>query len=977
MDFWRIWRLITRRIYLMVGLALVAAVLVVLGIFIQNQKAGVTADARLTLQQTMPSVATTPNGDPAVVQNDLSKRISELATQLANNNNIFLQAAELLRKDEESRKKEVYNILERNQYFAPYDTQIEEQVDQQVRSGEKKPAEQQALVVEQKQAFRLAEVARLAAPRDRLGAFAQDGLKLEPGEIADNLRQLVDVKPVVSLLDTENTRQFDNQVQLLGHFTRENEALLYLNMLCVAFLDYYQINAQGSTRVAMAKAKKQRDATEAERQRAINKMSVFKNRSQLASLMGQETTGQSFQALEGRISELKGFRDSAEKAFEAALQNAASTPKNMVNTLPADENPEYKRAKADAEKYSIDVKRLAATKGENDPELQTARAAYNTAASQMKANRKPFTVSQPNPNYTTAQNALATARANFVGAQAQVKAPEEQFRKLQQRLSQAPALQAEYTKIAREIEGIDKNLARINQELQSANMESIQSSRSGMIQITRAYVLPSKNTLVNGIKLLLYAIVLALILGIALVIGLDALDNRVRTKKDAEAIFGLPVAGEIPAQLPDPRRAPRVTYLDPLSPTAEAYRLLRTDILFTQVEHTFHSLLIATVKPGQGATTTASNLAIALAQAGKKVILVDADLRHPSLHTVFALSNEKGLTTLLSGASIGIDEVVQHTEIEQLLVLTSGPLPLNPSELVGSQQMRELHERLKAVADVVIFDAPSAFAFSDTSILSSFVDATLLVIRAGDVPRGAVEQVKGMLTKARANLIGVVLNAAPAESVDSVHYHNQYYPRLKATPGTGATTPRVEYSALDDEERFERLASDGSDDDDDDEPLDFLAGRSTPSLHNPGVTEVPTARTEPLPAEQSYPLGSQGPIIEPPRAVVVELPYPSEAPPPPPAASEPLKTNWGTSPMITNEPPVAAEVSARGVRSDSDDEISFDFEDEDDERDLDDFEDDFEDGDDEDYDIDESFARPKKERAGGGGILGWFKRGRS
>ena len=192
MDFWRILRLINRRIYLVIGLALIAAVLVVIGIFIQNQRAGVIADARLNLQQAAPSMTVNANGESTIVAQDPSKRVSELATQLANNNNIFLQTADLLRMSEEGRKKEVSNILERNQYFAPYDTQIEEKVDQTVREGELAATERLAQIEAQKRSFREAEVARLAAPRDRLGAFAQDGLKLEPSEIADNLRQFVD-----------------------------------------------------------------------------------------------------------------------------------------------------------------------------------------------------------------------------------------------------------------------------------------------------------------------------------------------------------------------------------------------------------------------------------------------------------------------------------------------------------------------------------------------------------------------------------------------------------------------------------------------------------------------------------------------------------------------------------------------------------------------------------------------------------------
>lgn len=1013
MDFWRIWRLINRRIYLVIGLALVAAVLVVIGIFIQNQMAGVTADARLTVQQAPSSMVMSSSENPTLIQADPSKRISELTTQLKGNNNIFVQAAELLRKDEEGRKREVNSILERNQYFAPYDTKIADTVDQQVQEGIIPPASKQAEYEKRRRDFRLTEVARLAAPRDSLGTFAQDGVKQDASVIANIYREQVDAKPVVSLMDTESVRQFDNQIQLLGNFGRESEALLYLNMLTVAFLDHYATLSQAGTRTNIAGLLKKKEAAVQERVVAVRNLAAFKNRSEFAVIIGpQDNTVQSFQSLENRLAELRAQRDGAREAFNNAVQNAASTPKTITVSLPAEENPRYKELQGAVDRAEVEFNRLTATRGDNDPELKTARETLSKLKIARNGAKKPFTVSQPNPNYLEAQRSLNTARSNVATAEVTMLPHEQQYNKLLKRLLSSPVLQAEYSKLMGELDQVSKNLAMINQNLQKLGGENILSSQTGTILITRAYVLPSKNTLPNGVKLLLYATTLALILGVALVIGQDALDNSVRTKKDAEEILGLPVAGEIPAQLPDPRRAPRVTYLDPLSPTSEAYRLLRTDILFTQLENPFRSLLVATVKPGQGATTTVANLAITMAQAGKKVILVDSDLRHPSLHQVFSLSNERGLTTLLAGASIAIDEVLQRTEIENLLVLTSGPLPLNPSELIGSPQMRELHKRLKDAADVVLFDAPSTIAFSDTSILASFVDSTLLVIRAGDVPRGVVEQVKGMLTKAHANLIGVVLNAAPSESVDSVHYHNQYYPRLKSTT---QSVPSQSYSALDDDDRFEHLAAEAEEADDDDD-MNFLVGGASPSLRNPGVGAAAEVNSEPV-VEPPRPVSVQLPVQEPPVArptpvaPIVAIPT-STSPPssplfsepvweagaelpripePPRTTSEPLKTNWGTSPMVApSELPIAraAETAPAPpkpgsplINDENDNEITFDF-DKDDEEDLDDFDEDFDDFDeDEGYDdgdyADDAARLPQRKKpTGSGGILGWFKRGR-
>jgi capsular exopolysaccharide synthesis family protein len=166
------------------------------------------------------------------------------------------------------------------------------------------------------------------------------------------------------------------------------------------------------------------------------------------------------------------------------------------------------------------------------------------------------------------------------------------------------------------------------------------------------------------------------------------------------------------------------------------------------------------------------------------VILVDGDLRYPKLHNVWGLPNRVGLTSVLRG-DVPIEEALQQTEVEGLQLLSAGPIVVNPSEMLGSRVMRSLHEDLKRRADFVLFDTPSAIAFSDSAIMASFIDRTLMVVRASNVPRGSEERVLSLLNKAGANILGVVLNDVPAANVDSVHYHYHYYPVLP--PGSTNT----------------------------------------------------------------------------------------------------------------------------------------------------------------------------------------------
>ena len=286
---------------------------------------------------------------------------------------------------------------------------------------------------------------------------------------------------------------------------------------------------------------------------------------------------------------------------------------------------------------------------------------------------------------------------------------------------------------------------------------------------------------------------------------------------------------------------------------SEAYRLLRTDILFTRHDHPFQSLLGVGVKPGQGTTTTISNLAITLAQSGKKVILVDGDLRRPRLHEAFKRSNERGLTSVLNAQCV-LEDALQPTEIANLMLLSAGPPSTQPSELLGSEEMRDLHQTLREAADFVLFDSPSAITFADAAILASFIDATLIVIRANEVPRKAEQDVRALLDRARANIIGVVLNGMTPERVDSAHYHGHYYPESKGKKNV----PQLPSGGND----GPRSLPGGGDvwDDDEEFPAPTSSTETARPSEKPSDQEPPTSTVEeepwddePAPAEKPNP----------------------------------------------------------------------------------------------------------------------------
>jgi capsular exopolysaccharide synthesis family protein len=201
-----------------------------------------------------------------------------------------------------------------------------------------------------------------------------------------------------------------------------------------------------------------------------------------------------------------------------------------------------------------------------------------------------------------------------------------------------------------------------------------------------------------------------------------------------------------------------ITVADPRSPVSEAYRTLRTNLDFSSLDKPIKTMLVTSAGPGEGKSTVLANLAVTTAQAGRKVILVDCDLRRPTLHNIFDLKNDVGLTTMVVDDAAMESPPLRDTGVESLQLVSSGPLPPNPSELLGSRRMEEIIAALLERADVVLFDAPPVVAVTDAAVLATKVDGVLLVVNAGGTKRDYARVAKARLEKVNANLLGAVLN---------------------------------------------------------------------------------------------------------------------------------------------------------------------------------------------------------------------------
>lgn len=276
---------------------------------------------------------------------------------------------------------------------------------------------------------------------------------------------------------------------------------------------------------------------------------------------------------------------------------------------------------------------------------------------------------------------------------------------------------------------------------------------------------PLENTLI--------AAFIGLVLSVTGAFIIEYMDDTIKTPETARQVFNLAVLGTIGQMENGDYPSKLVTAHQPRSPISESFRILRTNLQFSAVDTPLGALMVTSTSPSEGKSLIAANLAVVMAQSGKHVILVDADLRRPTQHRIFDLKNNTGLTNVLLDGPARLADALQLTSIENLRVLTAGSIPPNPSELVGSARMAEFIQGLRAQADLIIFDTPPIMVVSDATVLSPRVDGILIVVNSGQTRRPIAQRAENTLKAAGARLLGISLNRLAVR--DAGYYYDYYY----------------------------------------------------------------------------------------------------------------------------------------------------------------------------------------------------------
>jgi polysaccharide biosynthesis transport protein len=386
-------------------------------------------------------------------------------------------------------------------------------------------------------------------------------------------------------------------------------------------------------------------------------------------------------------------------------------------------------------------------------------------------------------------------RGQYLAAQQQESMLRDQFEKQKQQANKLNENAIQYSLLKRDVDVNRQLYEGLLEKLKEAGVTAgLKSTNIRLVNVARTPTAPTEPNIPRNLA---FALVLGLTAGIGLAFLLESMDNTVRTTEQAQIISGVPALGMIPMGSKsglDPggkklltvssskEAVELVTQARPQSQMAESYRALRTSLLLSNLGTPPKTIMITSARPQEGKTTTSINTSIVLAQKGVRVLLIDADLRRPSVHKTLGMGPRSGLSNVLTGSAVLEHTIARSPILPNLFVLPAGTPPPNPAELLASSNMRDLLLELRDKYDHIVIDTPPTLSVTDAVVLSQRMDAIILVIRSNQTTKQALRRARDILTQVNARITGVLLNAVDLTSPDYYYYyeyqgkyHDSYY----------------------------------------------------------------------------------------------------------------------------------------------------------------------------------------------------------
>lgn len=608
-------------------------------------------------------------------------------------------------------------------------------------------------------------------------------LMLNPTQDAPTVTEILQDPDLAGKISAENggaslkveQDQDTNLIEVTAESTNPQNAANAANGLLKSYID-------SDTKQSMADIEKARIFVQAQQKRsykkllnATNRLEAFKSQHHISDFVTDRTTLASQLAALNQQAQDKQT-DLQATTQQLAVQTALARSESQAQTINAPvTNPEIQSVKDSLLAAQADRVGMTSKGGFTSRAPQVIAIDARIAELKKQLASLPPTVmtetSSPNPNIPVIMTKLFDLKNQKAGDARSIISLKGQIADLQNQLSAFPKWEATLDALNRDYSTAQDNYSMFREKLADLSIREQAGHQSAHIKEVAQpddHPVRPKRTLD-----ILLSIIVGAFLGLCLALLQEYLDDRMNTTEQASRLLNAPSLGGVPLitgsdvrllpQLPRGERA------------AESYRILRTNIHFASVDDPIKTLLVASSNPTEGKSTTAANLACAMAIDGKKVILVDCDLRRASIHKLFGALSSPGVTDVLLGHSSLDDALQVYPELENLSILASGSTPPNPSELLNSRAFKNLVSELSNLADIVIFDSSPVLVSADAAILSSIVDGVVIVLEAGTTRRTAASRTIQILRQAHANILGYVFNKLDITNKSGYYYYHYNY----------------------------------------------------------------------------------------------------------------------------------------------------------------------------------------------------------